>query len=251
MAGLEWIGAAIIAIAAEAWLSARFGRPAYGLGDSETSLGLAFGWLLVAPLTGALTIGTIALAWRYRLVNPGNSILAWIALFLAADFLCYLWHRANHRLRWLWATHVVHHSAPRINFLASFRQGWTDGISGTWLFWAPLGLLGFAPAQCGVYFVTLLAWQFWVHNEWAPSLGPLEWLLVTPSGHRVHHSLKDIHLDRNFGGVLIIWDRLFGTYAREGERLSRFGLEGVTSTNPLSIALGEWRSMFRDARKRV
>jgi sterol desaturase/sphingolipid hydroxylase (fatty acid hydroxylase superfamily) len=134
-----------------------------------------------------------------------------------------------------------------LNILASARQGWTDVVSGTWLFWACMGFAGFTPVQIGIYFALLLLWQAGVHVEWAPKLGPLEWLLVTPSHHRVHHSLERAHIDRNFGGVLIVWDRLFGTFAPEGPAiLHGFGLEGfdADAASPVGIATREWRRML-------
>jgi sterol desaturase/sphingolipid hydroxylase (fatty acid hydroxylase superfamily) len=131
--------------------------------------------------------------------------------------------------------------------LASVRQGWTDVLSGTWLSWVGLGLLGFSPLQAAPYFATLLVWQTLVHNEWTPRLGPLEWLIVTPSHHRVHHSLAAAHINRNYGGVLIVWDRLFGSFAQEGPAvLHDFGLEGfdADAASPAQIAFHEWRRML-------
>ena len=245
--GLFLVFFAVAAVLVELWFTNRSGRPAYDAAESETDLGIAFGWLIVAPLTGALSVAAVAFAGTLRVLDLGSSPWSWILLFLSADFLYYAWHRANRRWRWLWATHVVHHSARRITFLTSFRQGWTDAISGTWLFWMPLGLLGFSTVECGVYFVTLLVWQFWVHNEWAPRLGPLEWVLVTPSHHRVHHSLASAHVDHNFGGVFIIWDRLFATFVCEGELPARdFGVAGYAHEGIAGIVFGEWLSLARD-----
>jgi sterol desaturase/sphingolipid hydroxylase (fatty acid hydroxylase superfamily) len=127
------------------------------------------------------------------------------------------------------------------------RQGWTDVVSGTWLSWIGLGFLGFSPIQTAPYFGLLLIVQAVVHNEWVPKLGPLEWVFVTPSHHRVHHSLDAAHIDRNFGGVLIVWDRLFGTFSVEGPSVIHdFGLAGFNSdaSNPVDIATREWRSML-------
>jgi sterol desaturase/sphingolipid hydroxylase (fatty acid hydroxylase superfamily) len=127
-----------------------------------------------------------------------------------------------------------------------------DGpVSGTWLFWLPLGVAGFAPASWNIYFVALLGWQLWIHNEWMGRLGVLEYIFVTPAHHRVHHSLRSEHLDRNFGGIFIVWDRLFGTFVDEGVvRLTEFGLEkGLgPATNPVTTAFEEWRKLIADFR---
>jgi sterol desaturase/sphingolipid hydroxylase (fatty acid hydroxylase superfamily) len=248
-----WLAAVVGLIGLEAGATRLFGRPGYGWRDSEVSLGLALGWAAAAMATGGLSLWIIQLGYDHRLIDlnqRGPWTLA--AAIVAADFLYYLWHRASHAWRWMWATHFVHHTAGRMNILASFRQGWTDPVSGTWLTFAPLGLLGFSPEVCGAYFTLLLVVQAAAHNEWAPRLGPLEWVLVTPSNHRVHHSLRREHWDRNFGGVLVVWDRLFGTYAPEGERLTAFGHSSFdpAATNPIEIATREWRLMARDALRR-
>jgi sterol desaturase/sphingolipid hydroxylase (fatty acid hydroxylase superfamily) len=248
-----WIVIALTLIGLEAGLSWRVGRPVYDLKDTEVSLGLALGWAAAAMATGGLSLFIIAFGYRHRLFDFQQGALAFAAMLLAADLLYYVWHRLSHAWRWMWATHFVHHTAGRMNMLASIRQGWTDPISGTWLTFAPLGFLGFSPETCGVYFTTLLIVQAAAHNEWAPRLGPLEWVLVTPSNHRVHHSLRREHWDKNFGGVLIVWDRLFGTYAPEGARLTEFGHSSFdpAATNPFEIATREWRLMARDLMRRL
>jgi sterol desaturase/sphingolipid hydroxylase (fatty acid hydroxylase superfamily) len=191
----------------------------------------------VSGIAGAaLAAAAIGLAYRYRILDLGAWAFAPALVIVLGDLLYYAWHRLSHRIPWLWASHFPHHTAKRINMLASARQGWTDVISGTWLTWVGLGLLGFSPLQTAPYFTLLMVWQVVVHNEWVPRLGPLEWLLVTPSNHRVHHSLEPAHVDRNYGGVLIVWDRLFGSYAAEGP--------AVLPASPLEIATHEWRRML-------
>jgi sterol desaturase/sphingolipid hydroxylase (fatty acid hydroxylase superfamily) len=241
------------AIALEAIASWRLNGRLYEWRDSELSLGLAFGWLISGVIGGALAALTITFGYQHRIANLGGSPWGGVLVIVLADFIYYAWHRLNHAWPWMWASHFPHHTAKRLNILASVRQGWTDVISGTWLFWASLGFLGFTPLQTGLYFAVLTIWQAAVHVEWAPKLGPLEWLFVTPSHHRVHHSLEPAHIDRNFGGVLIVWDRLFGTLAVEGpEPIARFGLAGFDAdrSNPIDIATREWRAMFLRWRSR-
>ncbi len=248
-----WIVIAVSLIGLEALVSWRLGRPAYSWRDTEVSLGLALGWTLAAMATNALTLFVIAYGYQHRVFDFGQGPLVIVGGVVAADLLYYGWHRVSHAWRWLWATHFVHHTAGRMNLLASVRQGWTDPLSGTWLTFAPLGFLGFSPETCTIYFTTLLIVQAAAHNEWIPRLGPVEWVLVTPSNHRVHHSLRREHWDRNFGGVLVVWDRLFGTYAPEGERLREFGHSTFdpSASNPIEIATREWRAMARDLMRRL
>jgi sterol desaturase/sphingolipid hydroxylase (fatty acid hydroxylase superfamily) len=243
-----WVyGVLIAAVCLEALVSWRFRQRLYEWRDSELSLGLAAGWALISSFDTLIAAAAVGLAYRYRVADlgalPGGPILA----VLVADVLYYAWHRASHHVPWLWASHFPHHTAKRLNMLASVRQGWTDTISGAWLTAIPLGLLGFSAAQETAYFALLFVVQLAVHNEWTPRLGPLEWVLVTPSNHRVHHSLDASHINRNYGGVLIVWDRLFGSYAAEGRQvLHAFGLRGfdADASSPVGIAFHEWRRML-------
>jgi len=193
-------------------------------------------------------------AWvaEHRLGDiPMRNAWAWPVLIVAQDFCFYWLHRADHRVRWLWATHAVHHSSNAYNFSAAYRLGWTSGLSGGALFFAPLVFVGF-PLQAVLGAVALnLLYQFWLHTELVPRLGPLEWILNTPRHHRLHHASNPEYIDRNFGGVLIVFDRLFGTFARDlaGVRC-RFGLtRPLRAYNPLRIALHEWIGLGRDVRR--
>ncbi|MFI4966689.1 MAG: sterol desaturase family protein [Caulobacterales bacterium] len=241
------LGLLLAAVGLEALVDWRLRRKLYEWRDSELSLGLAAGWA-VSGIAGATLAGAaITFAYHRRVLDLGSWAVAPILVIVLADVFYYAWHRLSHRLPWMWASHFPHHTAKRLNMLASVRQGWTDVFSGTWLAWAGLGFLGFSPLQTAPYFALLLVWQTAVHNEWVPKLGPLEWLFVTPSHHRVHHSLEAAHIDRNFGGFLIVWDRLFGTFAVEGAGIIHdFGLAGFDSdaSTPVQIATYEWRRML-------
>jgi sterol desaturase/sphingolipid hydroxylase (fatty acid hydroxylase superfamily) len=179
---------------------------------------------------------------------PLNSWLAFLGLFLGQEFCYYWFHRCSHRMRWLWATHSVHHSPNELNFSAAYRLGLTGGLGGNALFFAPLLWLGF-PSQA--VFATLslnLLYQFWLHTDWVPKLGWLEHVLNTPSHHRVHHAANLDYLDANYGGVLIVFDRLFGTLTVERkEEPCRYGLvKPITTHNPLVIEFREWAALARD-----
>lgn len=237
----------------EALISWRLGRAVYGVRDTEVSLGLAIGWAVGGVATTALTGLVVGFAHQHAFAGLGEGWLALPLLLLLADLLYYLWHRFSHRWAWLWATHLVHHTAPRMNMLTAFRQGWTDVLSGVWLVWAPLGLLGFSPEQVLIYLNLLLVWSVLMHSEWVPRLGPLDLILATPANHRVHHSLEPAHFDRNFGGVLIIWDRLFGTYVAEGPRpLRRFGLAEIRAdAGPWEIVSHGWLRLLAPGSARL
>jgi sterol desaturase/sphingolipid hydroxylase (fatty acid hydroxylase superfamily) len=177
-----------------------------------------------------------------------NSGLAFGLLFLGVEFAYYWFHRASHRVRWFWATHAIHHSSNELNLGASYRFGWTGRLSATGIFYIPLIWLGFPPAAVfGVLGLNLL-YQFWIHATWIPKLGWLEYVINTPSHHRVHHAANAEYLDANYGGVLIIWDRLFGTFIAERDDLPcRYGLvKPLRSNNPLWINAHEWVALGRD-----
>ena len=169
-------------------------------------------------------------------------------LFLVQDFFYYWFHRAHHRIRFFWCSHVVHHSSEKLNFSTALRQSITYPITGMWLFWLPIVFIGFPP-QAVLFSVGIsLAFQFFVHTQLLPKLGPLEWLLNTPSHHRVHHGRNAAYIDRNYGGILIVWDRLFGTFTEESAAdPPEYGItRQIHSHNPLWLNLHEWRDMLVD-----
>jgi sterol desaturase/sphingolipid hydroxylase (fatty acid hydroxylase superfamily) len=172
----------------------------------------------------------------------------WLLLFLGQEFCYYWYHRAAHRVRWFWASHSVHHSPNELTLAAGLRLGWTGKAAGTGLFFAPLVWLGFEPiVALGMLGLNLL-YQFWIHATWIPKLGPLEWVLNTPSHHRVHHARNAAYLDCNYGGVLIVFDRLFGTFVAERDDLPPvYGLTTpLHSYNALRIAFHGWLALGRD-----
>jgi sterol desaturase/sphingolipid hydroxylase (fatty acid hydroxylase superfamily) len=149
----------------------------------------------------------------------------------------------------MWATHSVHHSAGQMTLLASIRLGWTNLFSAGWVCYAPLVFAGFDPRMIAVLLAVNLRYQFFLHTEAVGRLGPLEWVFNTPSHHRVHHGTNPCYLDRNYGGVLIVFDRLFGSFAAERpDEPVRYGLaHRAPSHNPLKIAFGEWAALLRRA----
>ncbi|MBX9926500.1 MAG: sterol desaturase family protein, partial [Hyphomicrobiaceae bacterium] len=224
----------------------------YDFRETAASLGVAVGDVVSrAALSGLVAIPFLAV-YQVRLFDiPLDHPLSWIALFLGVEFFYYWFHRASHRVRWLWATHAVHHSATRFNLSAAVRLGWTGQLSGAFVFFLPLAWIGFHPLAIGAVIAASLLYQFFLHTSLDVSLGPLEWVLNTPRHHRVHHASNETCLDRNYGSVLIIWDRLFGTFAEAPQvEPLRYGLKGVAPTNNVfAIAFGEWCRMWRDVRR--
>jgi sterol desaturase/sphingolipid hydroxylase (fatty acid hydroxylase superfamily) len=201
----------------------------------------ALGLSLAAPL--------LAWAYAHRLQTLALSTpLAFLLLFVGQEFFYYWYHRCAHRVRWFWATHAVHHSPNELTLAAALRLGWTSQLTGTALFFTPLVWLGFPPNAVLASVALNLLYQFWLHAPWMPRLGPLEWVLNTPTHHKVHHASNTEYLDCNYGGVLIVFDRLFGTFVDERADVPiRYGLTTPLRThNPLRIAFHEWGNLGRD-----
>lgn len=244
-----FLGLLLVLIVAEAvWR--RWGiRSGYDFGAAGASIAIAAGNVLLKPLTAVVTTGVmLALepfaVWRL----PADDWRTWAAGFVAVEFVYYWFHRWSHTIRWLWASHAVHHSANEYTLPAAVRLGWTSLLSGGWLLFAPLVLLGFPPLVIAALLAANLSYQLLLHTELVGRLGPLEWVLNTPRHHRVHHASNASYLDRNFGGVVIVWDRLFGTFVEETEdEPIRYGLtKPLTSRNPFVIAFNEWVAMGQD-----
>ncbi|QHH17930.1 sterol desaturase [Vibrio parahaemolyticus] len=200
-------------------------------------------------LTGLLIAHFYLWMFDWRLFDIEMSVSTFLLLMLLQDFFYYWFHRASHRIRWMWAAHVVHHSSERMNFSTAFRQSLMYPLAGMWLFWLPLVIIGFDPKW--VVFVVLLnlGLQFFVHTQLIRSLGPLEWVFNTPSHHRVHHGINRQYIDKNYAGVLIIWDRMFGTFEPEIETV-RYGIsKPVNSFNPIKVTFAEWKDMFNEVRR--
>jgi sterol desaturase/sphingolipid hydroxylase (fatty acid hydroxylase superfamily) len=215
--------------------------------ESGASLGVALVRTATTVLLRSGLGGGFLVLWGHRLFTvPMDRWWGWALLLLVSEFFYYWQHRLSHRMRWFWTAHSVHHSPRHLNFSAAYRLAWTGTLIGLPLVFAPMILLGFSPLSIGVMLGLNLLYQFWLHNEWMPKLGILDKVLNTPSNHRVHHATNPQYLDRNYGGVLIIFDRLFGTYAPEVEPC-RYGLvDGATSYNPIQIALGESMKLISD-----
>jgi alkylglycerol monooxygenase len=230
-----------IMIALEAWFTHRRGSAEYSDGkDAWNNIFLGFMSVVFGALFGLVT-GSIYL-FAYSLAPfkfPADAWWTWVALFFLDDLFYYIFHRASHETRLFWNFHVVHHSSEQFNLSVAVRQSWFSGVL-HWIFYAPIMLLGFAPWMFALMHGFNLIYQFWIHTKLIHRLGPLEFVLNTPSHHRVHHGVNEAYLDRNYAGVLIIWDRFFGSFVEESEE-PRYGIiKPVRSYNPLWINTHAW-----------
>ena len=233
-------------------LSYRFapddGRPGYGRRDTTTSLAMGLGSLVVGVVWKALGVVVYAavLAVTPLHLDPSGWWF-WPALLVAEDLCFYAYHRAHHEVRLLWASHVVHHSSVHFNFSTALRQPWV--LAFAFPFWVPLAVLGVPLWAILVQQSVSLLYQFLVHTERVGTLWrPVELVLNTPSHHRVHHASNPRYLDRNYGGILIVWDRLFGTFQVEDERCVYGLTTNIASFNPLTVVSHEYRALWRDVR---
>ncbi|MFG2621905.1 sterol desaturase family protein [Streptomyces sp. NPDC048507] len=220
----------------------------YELRDTVTSMSMGAGSQVIGLPWKAFAV--LAYAGLYTVapwqLSPG-SVWTWVLLFFADDLAYYAFHRAHHRVRVLWASHVVHHSSVRYNLSTALRQSWTPmtGLP----FWLALALLGIPPWMILLQQSFSLVYQFFLHTERVGRLWrPIEWIFNTPSHHRVHHGSNQAYLDRNYGGILIVWDRLFATFAAEDERVVYGLTKNIGTHNPVRVAFHEYRATWRDVR---
>lgn len=221
----------------------------YRLSDSINDLSCGIlDQLLMVFLKTALFAGYVFVYERYRLFSIPGSAAAWVGCFLGVDFLYYWFHRTGHEVNAFWAAHVVHHQSEEYNLAVALRQGAFQPAF-SWVFYLPLAVLGFPPLM----FLTVSSidtlYQFWIHTRAIGRLGPLEWVLNTPSNHRVHHGRNPKYIDRNHGGILIVWDRLFGTYQKEEEEPSYGITTPLRSFNPVWAHLHYWVELGGKARR--
>jgi sterol desaturase/sphingolipid hydroxylase (fatty acid hydroxylase superfamily) len=237
---------ALCLIAAEAFASARAGLRRYALADTLANLAMGAGGLLVGALGRLIAVPISLLLYSVRVFDLESAWWSWALLIVAHDLCYYVFHRVSHEVRFFWAAHVPHHSSEHYNLSTAVRLSWTTPITGI-PFWWPLPLLGFHPLWILAAHTVSLAYQFLLHTELVRRLGPLEWVFNTPSHHRVHHGSDAAYLDKNFGGILIVWDRLFGTFAAEAQRPTYGLVHPLSSHRPLTIAFHEWRAMLSAA----
>lgn len=238
----------IILIIAEVIYAVRTQRELYDVKDASTSIALGLGNLAVGLFSKTVILAVFMFLYRFRLFTiPFEAWWAWVLCFFSDDFSYYWFHRFSHEVRWFWASHVVHHSSQRYNLAAALRQTWTGDLTGSFIFWTWMPLVGFEPGMVLMMQSFSLLYQFWIHTEVVQRMPSwYEFVFNTPSHHRVHHGSDIDYLDKNHAGTLIIWDRLFGTFEPERYRPT-YGLTvNVRTFNPVRVAFHEWVRMARD-----
>ena len=219
----------------------------YKRGDSIGTIGLIIGNVIVNLLTKTSILGFYLFLYQYKLFDI-SSLSLWtqvISTLMVIDFIYYWFHRTSHRVRFFWGIHMNHHSSEEMNFLVSLRQAWFNPLFRVPFFFI-LPLIGFNPFLTFIVGAASTLWAVIQHTQTIGKLGPLEWVMVTPSAHRVHHGVNEEYLNKNFGNLFIIWDRIFGTYAEEKEAVI-FGLtNNVKTFNPLRITVFSWVQFIND-----
>jgi len=239
----------IFLLVVEAIFSAYEKKDLYKTKDTFSSLALGIGNLLTGLLSKGMIFGAYMLLYKFRFFSlDASNWWVWVLAFLGDDLSYYWFHRVSHHVGWFWASHVVHHSSKKYNLSAALRQTWTGNLAGSFLFWLWMPLVGFHPIVVLTMQSISLIYQFWIHTEVIRTLpGPIEYVFNTPSHHRVHHGVDLKYLDRNHGGILIIWDRIFGTFRKEEER-PVYGLtNNIESFNPFVVAMKTWVDLFKKA----
>lgn len=209
-------------------------RSVYRFNDAVTDLGCGIGSQVVGLfMKGALAAGYLYLYDRFAFLElESKPVVAWLIAFFGVDLLYYWWHRTSHRVNVVWATHIVHHQSQDYNLAVALRQAWFSEPS-IWVFYLPLAFLGVPPLIFLAAKSFSVLYQFWIHTELVGKLGPLEWVLNTPSHHRVHHAINPKYIDKNYAATLIVWDRLFGTFQKEEEPCVYGTVKPYTSWNPI------------------
>lgn len=243
------IPAFIILIILELWVSWREQKEWYHRAEAWASIAMGAGSVVINIFTKFMYfVGFTYLYEHLAIVQLGYEWWVWIICFFADDFSFYWHHRLSHQIRILWAAHSNHHSSQDYNLAIALRQSWTEGIY-KFIFYAWMPLVGIPPLMVFTMASISLIYQFFLHTQAVGKLGFLEYFFNTPSHHRVHHGTNIKYLDKNHAGVLIIWDKIFGTFQEEQEK-AVYGLtKNISTTNPLKIATAEYKEIWKDLKK--
>ena len=225
-----------------------YGLKLYNFKDTLAGLGLLVGNFVIGLLTKSSIFLLYVYVYQFKIIIVNDLMpfwLVWVITFITIDFIYYWYHRMSHRVRFMWAVHMNHHSSEEMNFTVSLRQAWFGPITKV-PFFVLMPLIGFDPIITAVAGVASTLWGVIGHTQWIRRLGPFEYIFVTPSSHRVHHGSNESYIDKNYGNLLIIWDRLFGTFAEEIEQV-KFGIrDNVKTFNPIKITFMFWQQMISD-----
>ena len=236
----------------ELYLTYKMQSDHYTKMDAFGSLSMGVGSIIVGLASKVLIYFVYSFVFQYRLFDFEMNIPILILLFFFDDFSYYWFHRISHSSRFLWASHSIHHSSLKYNLSTALRQTWTGDFSGSFLFWIWLPFIGFSPESVIAMKAISLIYQFWIHTEFIDKLPKwFEFVFNTPSHHRVHHAVQDQYLDRNHAGILIIWDKFFGTFVPEIEKPVYGLVKNINTYNPIRIAFYEWRQIALDMKMKT
>ncbi|MFD1161910.1 sterol desaturase family protein [Hwangdonia seohaensis] len=239
----------ILSMIIELYLTVKEGINSYEKKDAISSITMGLGNVFLGYFSKALVLLSFLFVYEhFRLFTIPVAWWSFVLIFFADDFAYYWFHRISHECRLFWASHVVHHSSQHYNLSTALRQTWSGGFY-SFIFWLWLPLLGFHPAMIMLQMSISLLYQFWIHTETIDKMPKwFEAVFNTPSHHRVHHGSNPIYLDRNHAGILIIWDKLFGTFQPElkDEKVIYGLVKNIDTYNPIKIAFIEWFNMFKD-----
>ena len=248
-----FIGAPIVLgmIFIEALLSNWQNKGLYKKQDTLCTVGLLAGNIVMVFAIKGATLAFHFYLYQFRVFDLNAFVptwAIWTIAFISIDFIFYFFHRLSHRTRFLWAIHISHHSSEEMNFAVSFRQAWFGPVAKLPFFMA-LPLIGLDPTVIAVAGVVSTLWGIVGHTQIIGRLGPLEWVFNTPSHHRVHHGANEAYIDKNYGNLLIIWDRLFGTFEPEKEPVKYGLVSNVNTFNPVKITFMAWQEIIEDIRE--
>ncbi len=240
-------------IGVELYVSYRDRMDIYETKDTMASLTMGLGSAFIDVFTKSVAFFIMLWLYQFRIFEDLLAFhwWAWVLLFFADDFSFYWHHRSSHSVRLLWAAHVNHHSSQRYHLATALRQSWTE-LFYKYFFYMWLALLGFHPIMIITQIAISLIYQFWIHTQTIGKLPfPIEFVFNTPSHHRVHHASNVEYLDRNHAGILIIWDRIFGTFKEENPQIPVvYGIvQNINTNNPLKIATHEFIGIWQDVRR--
>ena len=240
----------LVTLLIEIALSIYGNREYYTKKDTFASLAMGIGSIGSSIITKGLKFGVFAFLYEYRLIEIPMIWWGFIALMIADDFSYYWFHRMSHKMRYFWASHIVHHSSQHYNLSTALRQTWTGEISGSFLFYAWMPIVGFEPLWILTAQSINLIYQYWIHTEAIRKMPHwFEFIFNTPSHHRVHHASDLQYVDMNYAGILIVWDRMFGTFIDETKSPTYGLISNISTYNPFRIAFSEWGNIARDIKK--
>jgi sterol desaturase/sphingolipid hydroxylase (fatty acid hydroxylase superfamily) len=236
-------------IALEYFVGRVRGRSNYRLNDAVNSLSLGVMSQVVGLFTRALTIGIYAAVYSAVAIQqlPADRWWVWVLGIVSYDFCYYWFHRIGHESAIFWASHVVHHQSQEYNLTTALRQTSSSALLG-WVFYLPMAIVGIPPGVFAVTAIVNLLYQYWIHTEQVGKLGWFDRWFSSPSNHRVHHAVNDQYIDRNYGGILMIWDRLFGSFVEETERCVYGTRAPLDSWDPLWANLEVYADLARKSR---